>query len=368
MRSCYISKYSIRLTVNYTYLNSNIMKNKTTLNFLISTVLFLGMILTMQSQLQNANWHLGNQVFLNFNDGTQLPTINTNATTLSVNYTNLQNNGGSTVSDESGNLLFYTDGVNVWNRSHTLPIDGTDLSGCTSVSQSVLIVPNPANAEEYYIFTNQGSITGSLGLNYSMVSTNSTVADGTVIRTTRNTNLLPIASEKMTTVLNPNDNSYWVVAFAPSTNARISDTFYAYKIDRTGVNLINQSTFNFAFAPNTQFSGGQMKISPDLSTLAMAHNTIVSHERYGIQNYTSLFSFDFDILTGVVSSLNQEFVANDLNFYGIEFSPDSNLLYATGTHTLSDQSVYPVHEIEVGRLYQIPYKNIRYGNTWRNSL
>ncbi len=159
-----------------------------------------------------------------------------------------------------------------------------------------------------------------------------------------------------------NEDSYWVVSFAPSNDPAVSDTFYTFKVDENGVNLFNQSTFTFQFAPNKDFSGGQMKISPDGTGLALAHNTVDMHSRYGIQNYTSLFSFDFDSTTGAVSSYNQEFMANDLNFYGIEFSPDSNFLYATGTHILSDTNKYPVHEKQVGNLYQIPFRNFSQDN------
>ena len=185
---------------------------------------------------------------------------------------------------------------------------------------------------------------------------------GYVISGSKNTQLLPFTSEKLTVIANPNDDSYWVVSFAPSIDHNVSDTFYTFKVDENGVTLFNESTFAFPFAPNTEYSGGQMKISPDATALALAHNTVDRHERYGIQNYTSLFSFDFDSTTGKISSYNQEFIANDLNFYGIEFSPNSKLLYVTGTHIMSDANAYPIKAKEVGRLYQIPFRQTSQNN------
>jgi hypothetical protein len=368
----------------------------------------LGLFTVSNAQLQNTNWHFGNQAGMNFNDGTEAPSI--------IDNNLLQTNGGSaSVSDNNGNLLFYTDGITVWNNENEVIPNGTGLFGSTDVSQSVLIVPKPKEENKYYIFSNQASITDTHGLSYSIVNLGDDDSDddddemeycddkqkkayichngmtlcvsinaidahlahgdslgqcdddndkneAEVSEDEKNIQLLPITSEKLTAIANPNDDSYWVVSFAPSNDPAVSDTFYTFKVDENGVNLFNQSTFTFPFSPNAEFSGGQMKISPDVTGLALAHNTVDMHSRYGIQNYTSLFSFDFDSNTGAVSSYNQEFMANDLNFYGVEFSPDSKFLYATGTHILSDSNKYPVHEKQVGNLYQIPFRNFSQDN------
>ena len=389
------------------YQNFIAMKIRLTNKLFLSFIMSLGLFTVSNAQLQNTNWHFGNQAGMNFNDGSEAPSILDNNV--------LQTNGGSaSVSDENGNLLFYTDGITVWNNANEVIPNGTGLYGSTEVSQSVLIVPKPKDENKYYIFSNQADITDTNGLSYSLVdlgdgngndddemeycddkekkayichngmtlcvSINAIDAhlahgdslgqcdddndenEAEVSEDEKNIQLLPITSEKLTAIANPNEDSYWVVSFAPSNDPTVSDTFYTFKVDENGVNLFNQSTFTFPFSPNAEFSGGQMKISPDVTGLALAHNTVDMHERYGIQNYTSLFSFDFDSNTGAVSLYNQEFMANDLNFYGVEFSPDSKFLYATGTHIMSDSNKYPVHEKQVGNLYQIPFRNFSQDN------
>ena len=385
------------------YQNIIAMKIRLTNKLFLTFIMSLGLFTVSNAQLQNTNWHFGNQAGMNFNDGSEAPSMLDNNV--------LQTNGGSaSVSDENGNLLFYTDGITVWNNANEVIPNGTGLYGSTEVSQSVLIVPKPKDENKYYIFSNQADITDTNGLSYSLVdlgdgngndddemeycddkekkayichngmtlcvSINAIDAhlahgdtlgqcgdnDVAVSEDEKNIQLLPITSEKLTAIANPNEDSYWVVSFAPSNDPTVSDTFYTFKVDENGVNLFNQSTFTFPFSPNAEFSGGQMKISPDVTGLALAHNTVDMHERYGIQNYTSLFSFDFDSNTGAVSLYNQEFMANDLNFYGIEFSPDSKFLYATGTHIMSDSNKYPVHEKQVGNLYQIPFRNFSQDN------
>ena len=57
--------------------------------------------------------------------------------------------GCAAISDQSGKLLFYTDGVNVWDRNHMLMPNGTMLMGSHSAT-SVLIVPKPRDTARYY--------------------------------------------------------------------------------------------------------------------------------------------------------------------------------------------------------------------------
>ena len=123
--------------------------------------------------------------------------------------------------------------------------NGTGLYGSTTVSQSVMIVPNPDNGDEYYIFTNQGFETGTNGLSYSVVDMTLDFGKGDVKPAQKNIQVLNVTSEKFTAVFYPIDRTYWVIVLAPIvfTDPYHTDTFYAYKVDGTGVNLVNQSTF-----------------------------------------------------------------------------------------------------------------------------
>ena len=254
--------------------------------------------------------------------------------------------------------------------SSDTPVSDTSLK--LSIDEDIIGDKETAHTTEqvaYIVFSSKGSNSNDDEDNYDDGNDDDDDNDdhgnselGYVVSGSKNTQLLPFTSEKLTVIANPNDDSYWVVSFAPSIDHNVSDTFYTFKVDENGVTLFNESTFAFPFAPNTEYSGGQMKISPDATALALAHNTVDRHERYGIQNYTSLFSFDFDSTTGKISSYNQEFIANDLNFYGIEFSPNSKLLYVTGTHIMSDANAYPIKAKEVGRLYQIPFRQTSQNN------
>ena len=138
------------------------MKKITLIYYCLSAFFFLAHSPNLYAQLQNANWYFGNQAGIDFNDGTSSPTTLSNSAMNAIGTS-------ASVSDVFGDLLFYTDGLTVWNRDHNIMTNGTGLNGSTTVSQSVMIVPNPDNGDEYYIFTNQGFETGTNGLSYSVI-------------------------------------------------------------------------------------------------------------------------------------------------------------------------------------------------------
>ena len=188
----------------------NTMKKITLFKYLLSAILLLGFLPNMIAQQQNANWYFGNQAGINFNDGTATPTLLTDGAMNAPA-------GCTTVSDDAGSLLFYTNGVTVWNKNH-VPMSNGNLKGDVAVSQSVVIIPNPANAAQYYVFSNSAENMGNPGLRYSVVDMTLEGGLGDVDSMVKDVSLLTNCSEKMTAIINPYDNSYWLVAFGPSSD------------------------------------------------------------------------------------------------------------------------------------------------------
>ncbi len=290
-------------------------------------IVFFWMILLpvlLFSQNEAAIWYFGNNAGLDFNSG--VPVVLTNGVIDTFE-------GCATISDATGSLLFYTDGVNVWDRGHNLMPNGTGLAGNSSSSQSAIIVPKPNNINEYYIFTVDENPTGTTnvgnGVNYSIVDMTLNGGFGDI--TTKNVNILPWSFENITAVKHANNNSFWVIAYR-------RDTFYAWEINAAGVNVAVTSTPGI----NSNDSRGYLKTSIDGSRLASAN--------FG--NTGTLMLYDFDTSTGVVSNEMQ------LNFddatdipYGVEFSNSGSKLYAT-TCRLPGTGVGPP-----GRLYQFDLAN-----------
>ncbi|MFN7014863.1 MAG: hypothetical protein ACK4ON_11405, partial [Bacteroidia bacterium] len=91
----------------------------------------------------------------------------------------------ASISENVGNLLFYTNGSTVWNKSNDVMFNGNDLEiGSmtdlgSSIVQGTLILPNPAEINNYFIFQIQSG--SSQGLKYTIVEINKDDEYGSVI-------------------------------------------------------------------------------------------------------------------------------------------------------------------------------------------
>ena len=269
------------------------------------------------SQNEASNWYFGENAGLQFNLAAN--------TVKSVSGGRLNTREGcASISDNVGNLLFYTDGTTVWNRNHSVMSNGFGLYGDESSTQSAIIVPKPGDSNIFYVFTVDNSLDRSnFGLNYSTIDL--TLDSGLGAVTSKNVNLLPLCSEKITAVLKDCiTKSIWVVTFASEDGTQeVYNTFHAFEVNNMGVNSISiKSVFNL----NIQDQRGYLKLSPDGTKVACAN----------AQN--GLYTYDFDTNTGVVSN-QQHLIINSISPipYGVEFSPNSKLLYVHSSNDFFDQ-------------------------------
>ncbi|ALM48345.1 hypothetical protein AMR72_05180 [Flavobacterium psychrophilum] len=275
------------------------------------------------------------------------------------------NEGSSSISDTYGNLLFYTDGQNVWDRNHIIMPNadyenGKGLLGDPSSAQSAIIVPNRNNPNQYYIFTidephhnnaavypNQftgtypegGTVPGedngyNDGLNYSIVDISVTGDNGSIGDViTKNLHLITYnpnnateasykCSEKLTAVKNNDGSGYWVIT-------QFIDKFYAFEITPEGV---NETPVISTAPPFVTLQGyrnnaiGCLKVSPNGKKIVIAHQQMgnVTGEE---NNHGSVWLYDFNSTTGVVS--NSLPISQDTSPYGVEFSRKSRKLYVS---------------------------------------
>jgi hypothetical protein len=256
------------------------------------------------AQNENNIWYFGQNAGLDFNSGTPVPLTNGALNT---------SEGCASVADKtSGQLLFYTDGVKVWNKNHTVMPNGTGLWGDISSTQSAHIVPKPGSDTLYYIFTTDAGTSGFPNggvMAYSVVDMSLASGNGDVI--IKNVALFDITSEHLTATLDSSGCNIWVLAHEWNT-----DAFYAYLVSDTGVS----STPVISNAGSIHNCGyyGQMKVSPDGKKLALPLPCDLSNNYY-------VELLDFDNKTGVVSNMIQ--LPQDHLTYGLEFSPSSQYLY-----------------------------------------
>ncbi|RYE16760.1 MAG: hypothetical protein EOP51_25210, partial [Sphingobacteriales bacterium] len=240
------------------------------------------------------NWVFGGNACINFS--TTPPTAGVSAM--------FQQEGSSSISDLNGNLLFYSDGIKVWNAQQQVMPNGTGLHGHVSSTQSSMIVPFPADPKRYYLFTMDG-IGGPRGLSYSVVNMDLDNGNGDI--EIKNTFLIGPSSEKVTSVNHCNGKDVWVV-----TATATADKFYAYLITAGGINAPVVSTIG---APLPYFNIGYLKLSPDGTKLGCANLG------------RGLDLFDFDDATGLINNRKKILSGSNQHTYGIEFSPNSKLMY-----------------------------------------
>ena len=301
------------------------------------SILLCFLVSAMQAQGEAANWYFGDRAGLNFN--TSPPTALTDGALTTLE-------GCATISDSAGNLLFYTNGTLVWNRNHQVMPNGTGLLGEDTSTQSAIIVPNPQQPNIYYIFTVDGLFPGEnnpanlRGLNYSAVDMTLDGGLGDIVTTEKNVNLLPTNSEKITAVRNADCESIWVIT-------HFIDRFYAYDVSGAGVDLVPVESVVDPVVPLIGYRDnalGYLKSSPDGSKLAIAHATLNENPASDGGSPGAFLVYDFDTATGIASGgIDLDVSGNSP--YGVEFSPDSNLVYTCA-------GVYDSEGFDFGLVYQ----------------
>src|SRR5437879_4409017 len=88
---------------------------------------FLFLYTVTRGEKEHNIWYFGFNAGMDFNSGS--PVLLTNS---AMN----QWEGCSSICDTSGNLLFYTSGLSVWNRNHVMMANGNGLLGNPSSAQS----------------------------------------------------------------------------------------------------------------------------------------------------------------------------------------------------------------------------------------
>src|SRR5215467_3806249 len=119
-------------------------------NISLSLLFILSTLCSLNASAQGeANiWYFGESAGLDFNNDP--PLVLTNGAMSDFE-------GCSSISDADGNLLFYTNGLTVWNKNHEIMMNGDGLHGNSSATQC-LIVKMPDATSIYYIFTQEAQL------------------------------------------------------------------------------------------------------------------------------------------------------------------------------------------------------------------
>lgn len=245
-------------------------------------------------------WYFGDKAGMDFSMGH--PTAITNSQMQAFE-------GTATISDDNGQVMFYTNGGSlpytggIWNRNHQLMPNGNMASagGCGSSFQSSLVVPLPRSTGNiYYMFTTDCIENGSQGgLRYNIIDMNMDGGLGDVV--VKGQQLTTRTDESLTAVQHANGIDYWIV-----THKLRTDSFYVYHLNHTGIAGVVKSKIG--------------KVTPDYAGTLKA-STNGERLVYSGLNWTSLYHFNVE--TGEITDhvdLNQA-------SYSAAFSPNCQYLY-----------------------------------------
>ena len=276
------------------------MKLTIRMTFLIAISLYYSS--SLKAQKQNNIWYFGNGAGLDFNSGKPVMLNNGKLFT---------EEGCAAVCNEAGRLLFYTNGIKVWDSDHSVMDGGQSLAGGISSTQSSIIAPIPRDKTKYYIFTADEKA-GPKGLSYSIVD----IEKGKI--TKKNQFLYGPISEKLTITPHLNGSDYWIIVHQWNTN-----TFASFQLTQKGImsapviSTIGRTCKDYG-SGNRGETIGQLKVSPNGKRVASVMCYIGN---------SPIEIFEFDNSTGILS--NQKEVPTSGFAYGVEFSPNSNLLYVS---------------------------------------
>lgn len=252
----------------------------------------------VSEQIYN-QWYFGEQAGIDFNNGSMAILDGNNQDAME---------GCATISDVNGDLLFYTNGVTVWNRNHEVMLNGDSIGGDAGSAQNSLIMPFNGDETMYYIFTTE-QVYGDdeYALKYSIVDMKEDVSLGKVVM--KNAKLMDNSTERVTGSGFTGSDLIVVHEFG-------NNTFRTYQ---TGANGLNSAIFSpggetHEFMDELSATG-YMKISPTFNQIAVL-----------IPGTGQVEILDFS--QGEVS--NPRLIdTGEQDLYGLEFSPGATKLYLT---------------------------------------
>jgi PKD repeat protein len=278
-----------------------------------------------------SHWYFGNFCSLDFSSGVPVQT-----TTALVNNTMQGESaypgqltyvqGTVSLSDSSGNLLFYSNAVSVWNANHqkisTSPIFGpTDINATTGISY----IPFPGQPNKYFIAGVYPPFSGgSAGVRFVIVDI---VANTVSPYYEFNHPSLPnVFSQFLTVIPHCNGTDYWIITKGHGGDTR----FYSFLVTSSGIDVSQAPIISSGFVHRAYGgSGNQLKANRKGDKL------ILCTPHYPGNRAAALY--DFDSRTGEVKN---ERLVPDITGYnniqsGTAFSPNGEYFYLMRSTNLS---------------------------------
>ncbi len=251
----------------------------------------------------NNNWCIGDSVRLSFS--TSPP---------SAFFTNQSSHKepGTTVSDDSGNLLFYVDHEAVYNRKNDIMLNGDSIMGSATITQGILAIPRPHHSNQYYLFNYGYCENRTYCFNYSIIDMELDNGFGGITLKRKiiiNPHAYGKYTEKLQAIKHGNGEDWWVIM-----HEQDSDRFLRFFIDSTLIQGPSWQSIGNRHGTGSNY--GQLIASQDGKKLA------------AVSGNGMIDVFDFDRCSGKLS--NHLYLGDGTSsFYGCSFSPSGRFFYVS---------------------------------------
>jgi len=281
-----------------------------------------------QPNKRTVNWFTHQNVGIDFNSGIPIENpINT--------MPELIMGSVSTMSDTNGNLLFYSDGLKIFNREHNVMPGLTCGTGFIPAGQGALSIPKPGSDSLYYVFTAR-AVENFHPMFYYTINMNRNGGLGEVI----DIDTLEAgwdAANHITASYMKNKRDYWIF-----TRKYREHKYAAFKVTPQGVDPIPV----LSNAPERPFETGGFGV------IKVAYNKKYIMSCFEAHTANEICKLDNE--TGEIEYLYQ-FHSHELpvdpwiNQKNLEFSPSSKYLYISGDHysAVPEEKVSCVYQLDM---------------------
>lgn len=230
--------------------------------------------------------------------------------------------GALTMSDDNGNLLFYSNSDYIWNANHEI-MQGGEVNGFVydpffnpgflSTNTQLALAQNPTNPSIFYLFTVDAQNVGSSPCMYTTIDMTLDGGLGGVVEQVT----LPVENveERICTVPKSDGTGMWVI-----THEYLNNKFLAFEVTAAGVNedpVVSEVGDVHEVYPNNLNARGELRANIDGNRLAL-----VQDQMGGL-----IELFDFNQNTGEITNPIEVGLID--HGFGISFSPNSQVLYVS---------------------------------------
>lgn len=289
----------------------------------------------MCAQLEESTWFLGGpndvvQVGMKFAGADNAP-VPFNDTRYPLN---LQENNIMVADGISGDIKFYSDGLQVIDNSHQPMPNGADLSGTFSSMYGISAVLDPSSCNRYYLFYSEDEEGSPPEQLYYSIIDMDLIGNGTVLSPLGDV----VVTQKNIPLLGPNQNVAEGIYAIPKSSTSKESWLLAADINSNNLFIFDVSTSGIQLH-GTYFLGDLFDNYPvsdplfgirflyygdseDSGRLAIAPGRSMNG------NYYPIGFVNFNPLTGVIMDAQATLIFHLTEWtYGLEFSPDGTKLY-----------------------------------------